>query len=386
MKWIKRGFIAIAALLLLGVAVIFATGNGPMVKIVWDVTTGAPDQPFDPAAQPAPPPDYALESSWAALPTREDLADLVPAGVTNRYAQGAAPVDVFFVHPTGFLKGTSWTFSMDADTSSEENTKWMMANQASPYNGCCNVYAPRYRQASIFAYMTGEELTRDTILGFAYKDVERAFDHYLQTYNNGRPFVLASHSQGTHHGLGLLLNRIDGTELAERMVAAFLIGGYVSRTEFSGLKDIPFCDAPDQLGCVIHWDTYSIETREDHEPNDVVCVNPLSWRLDGPLAGRELHRGAVPVSGEYHLEFAGSDAARGVQFDALKNPLPNYVEARCEGGRLYVTDQSGTQFSNFGGMGDSYHGLDYPLFYMDIRDNAILRANTWLERSNGAGQ
>jgi hypothetical protein len=41
----------------------------------------------------------------------------------------------------------------------------MMANQASAYNGCCNVYAPRYRQANIFAYFRGN---RDEVLAFDY--------------------------------------------------------------------------------------------------------------------------------------------------------------------------------------------------------------------------
>ena len=56
------------------------------------------------------------------------------------YIQATAPVDVFFIHPTGYLAGDTWTFSMDPNTKAEENTQWMMANQASAYNGCCKVY------------------------------------------------------------------------------------------------------------------------------------------------------------------------------------------------------------------------------------------------------
>ena len=32
-------------------------------------------------------------------------------------------------------------------------------------------------------------------------------------------------------------------------------------------------------------------------------------------------------------------------------------------------------------MGDTYHGLDYPMFHMDIRENAILRVNTYLAQN-----
>ena len=83
----------------------------------------------------------------------------------------------------------------------------MLANQASQFNGCCNVYAPRYREASIFAYLKGDAKLREQVLGFAYKDVARAFDYFIENYNGGRPFILASHSQGTHHGERLIKRR-----------------------------------------------------------------------------------------------------------------------------------------------------------------------------------
>lgn len=378
MVWLKRVVITLILLAAVGAAALYATGNGPMVKIVWDVITGAPDKPFDPAAQPGAQPDYADTANWAALPGRDDLADLVPAGVRNTFAPGAAPVDVFFVHPTGFLKGSSWTFSMNAETSTEENTRWMMANQASPYNGCCNVYAPRYRQASMFTYMQNDDALRDAVLGFAYQDVARAFDYYLAHFNQGRPFILASHSQGTHHSVELLRRKISGTPLREQLVAAFLIGGYMETHRLDGLQDIPVCNAADQLACIVHWDTYSVARKGSLEHADIVCVNPLSWKQNGPWVGKDKHAGAVRTSGEYHAEFSGDDAARGVQFAPLGAPLAHYVEAECADGRLYITDQSDNDFGRRGSMGDSYHGLDYAMFYMDIRNNAILRANTYL--------
>lgn len=380
MLWIKRGTITILALLIVAIVGVYATGNGPLLKIFWSISTGAPDLPFDANEQPGKRPDYSEERNWSALPSKKDLADLVPEGITSLYPQGESPVDVFFVHPTGFLKGSSWTSSMDPDSSTEENTQWMMANQASPYNGCCNVYAPRYREASIFTYMRADEMTRDAVLGFAYQDVERAFDYYLDHYNNGRPFILASHSQGTHHSLGLLHQKIDGTPLAKRMIAAYLIGGFSDRAEFENLNDIALCNSPEQLHCVAHWDTYSEALQDEHEPIDTLCINPLTWTVDGPRAGREKHRGAVPVSGEYTLEFSGDDTARGVTFEALKSPIKNLVEAQCDGGRLYITDQSDADWGKLAAGGSNYHGLDYPMFHMDIRDNAILRTQTYLRQ------
>lgn len=383
MRWLQRILLGIAVIVAVGLLGLVATGNGRLIRLVWDFNFAAPDLPFDPA-DAVPAPDYALERNWGALAHRADLADLVPAGLTPEVAQGEAPVDVFYVHPTGFLKGSSWTFSMDPDTSTEENTKWMVANQASAFNGCCNVYAPRYRQASIFTYFSVDEAVRDEILGFAYEDVARAFDYFIEHFNSGRPFIVASHSQGTHHNLRLLREKIDGTPLAQRMVAAYVIGGGLKKEDFAGMRDIALCDSPEQLRCAVHWDTYSMALLEDAEDTGGVCTNPLTWRLDGARAGRDQHAGAVRSAGEYHLELSGDDAARGVDFSSMGAPIPNYLEAQCAGGRLYVTDQGGTPFGDAGDFGGTYHGLDYPLFYMDIRDNAKLRVARFLAR--GASQ
>ena len=142
----------------------------------WAVAFGGPSLPFD-ASDTAAPPDYADAANWAALPQRIGVEDSIPAGIGDTDIQATAPVDVFFIHPTGYLAGDSWTFSMDPNTKAEENTQWMMANQASAYNGCCKVYAPRYRQANIFAYFRGDDI-RKQALGFAYQDVRALFNTF----------------------------------------------------------------------------------------------------------------------------------------------------------------------------------------------------------------
>ena len=57
---------------------------------------------FSPNAAPLPP-DYRQDRYWAALPWRQDEADLTPDGLAGRQAE--APVDVFFLHPTTYLVG-----------------------------------------------------------------------------------------------------------------------------------------------------------------------------------------------------------------------------------------------------------------------------------------
>ena len=90
----------------------------------------------------------------------------------------------------------------------------------------------------------------------AYADVDRAFTFFLEHYSKGRPFIIASHSQGTEHGFNLIRRRIDGTPLALRMVAAYLIGGAITDKDAAALKTIHVCAAPTDTHCIVHWATY----------------------------------------------------------------------------------------------------------------------------------
>ncbi len=116
------------------------------------------------------------------------------------------------------------------------------------------MYAPRYREAYIHAYL-GTEEEREALLAFAYDDVRPAFEHYLEHDNGGRSFILASHSQGSDHAMRLLQELIDPGPLREQMVAAYMIGAVlipVSPDWFAGMWHIRACRAEDDLHCVIH--------------------------------------------------------------------------------------------------------------------------------------
>lgn len=58
------------------------------------------------------------------------------------------------------------------------------------------------------------------------------------------------------------------------------------------------------------------------------------------------------------------------------------LQAQCRKGVLYITDQSDNAFGRGNGPreGGGYHRLDYPLFHMDIRENAQARVAAYLAR------
>jgi hypothetical protein len=366
------------AIIGLGVIAGVVVFSGAVVPII--VALFGPKGDFDPATFVSPP-DYGDPANWAALASTKDLADLTPTGVTPRGE--AAQVDVFFIHPTGYLNSDQWNSPMDPNSLAEENTKWMMANQASAFNGCCDIYAPRYREASIFSYFAGGEMTKQS-LAFAFGDVERAFDHFLDNFSKGRPFIIATHSQGTSHGIELLKRRIDkADELRERLVAAYVIGSSSnggSKRSVGELQNIQPCDDATEVGCLIHWATYAEgATGEDQTDGPGVCVNPLSWRNDGGRADASQNVGAVDSSGQFTVRFWGDGGAQGIEFDRHPAPLPNHTWAECKNGMLIVVDQSDGPLQG-GRFGKNYHGLDYALFYLDIRRNAIERVEAYLER------
>jgi hypothetical protein len=70
---------------------------------------------------------------------------------------------------------------------------------------------------------------------------------------------------------------------------------------------------------------------------------------------------------------------------ALRAPVPTLTGARCDGGLLRVSIPWSARggFSNLLTVLGSYHVLDYNLFYLNIRANAVERTAAY--RAAGSG-
>jgi pimeloyl-ACP methyl ester carboxylesterase len=332
------------------------------------VAAPAAAQTFDATVPPAAP-DYATPQAWAARGDAEGAAATVPAGATP--AAKHAKVAVFYVHPTTFRHATQW----NQDVADAATNRWtdasVIARQASIFNGCCAVYAPRYRQAVARAVgmLDGEG---GKAFALAYTDVERAFDAFLSEIGD-RPFVLAGHSQGGAHIATLLAKRIDGTPLATRMVAAYVIGYNLSEGDFgTTYKTLRPCDRPAQTGCVVGWNSVTAEADRAMlggmmaqryvklHGNDagkrIFCVNPLTFDRGKPEAPASASLGAVP----------GDPGAGPVA--ALRKGA---VAAACRDGFLVVDVDPALALKPL--PGGSMHFNDMGLFYADIRANVAAR-------------
>ncbi len=298
--------------------------------------------------------DYSDPGEWAALPWTQDAADQTPSP-TLKDRQSEAVADVFFVHPTTYLSLFGWNAATDDKRLNNLTAKGPIRLQASAFNGCCRVFAPRYRQAALKTFVRPSAKGR-AAMALAYSDVRDAFGYYLQHFNQGRPFIIASHSQGSVHARRLLAEVVDpDPELRRRLVAAYLVGCRVACAEF---KHIPVCEQADQTGCFVNWRSYIWGTaaRDKGRGGSSCCTNPLTWHHDDTYAPKALNLGGTPYT-----------------FDRLD---PGVADAQCVDGRLWVhePDRHG-----YVALGHSFHLMDYNLFYENIRENAETRVRAFLK-------
>lgn len=76
---------------------------------------------------------------------------------------------------------------------------------------------PAHQHTQVALGIWGPE--REQASNLAYSDVKAAFVHFIDSLNGNRPFIIASHSQGTRLALRLLADCVEGTPLADRFIA-----------------------------------------------------------------------------------------------------------------------------------------------------------------------
>lgn len=250
---------------------------------------GTLKQPFEAQSHP-PAPDFSDERNWAALPFRSDYADLTP-DKSFQDGQAAATADVFFIHPTIYRSKKYWNADVRDSVLNYRVETTTILNQATAFNGSCRVYAPRYRQMSLEGFHVPDTASKWKALRYGYQDIQAAFQYYLEHYNNGRPFIIASHSQGTVHGVWLLRDQVVGKPIEKQLIAAYTVGFPFDTTM---LKPLRVCDCPTATDCYMNWNTY-LEGKEHKNKEwytSSAMVNPVSWTINGD-ASAEAHEGIV---------------------------------------------------------------------------------------------
>lgn len=355
----KRGMLY-AGLFFLLLAVLGYVFRGAILggAMAWQI---GPDHDF--ADQPVPTaPDYSQNSAWAALPETSDPADERP---TEEVDDTVGDTPVFFIHPTSYLNKAGWNQPLDDETANWIVDQRVLRHQASTFNSCCTVFAPRYRQATFYSFIEDGDNARQA-LDLAYGDVVAAFRSFLQRIPDDSAFILAGHSQGTKHGARLLAEEIAKTSLQQRLVAAYLIGFSITEADLGG---VPVCESATQTGCAVGWNAIDGNGRGAFAGvDDLLCVNPLNWQHDESYGAHALNTGAIGYAAYGRAQEDEDITALVVELRA--------ADAQCKDGNLFVPELRSSAFPQRM-LGNSMHVYDYSLFHMNIRHNAQDRVNAF---------
>lgn len=268
-------------------------------------------------------------------------------------------MDVFFLHPTTFTKKKFKHIPNAAIDDEYINAKTDYSSilyQASVFNKQCRLFAPRYRQAHITNFFAKDKTKAATAFALAYEDIKTAFDQYLRYWNNGRPIIIASHSQGSLLAERLLKDYFDASTgsapvLKNKLVAAYVIGWPVPKEYFSSLK---ICEDSLQTGCICSWRTLRkgfVPYYLKNEKGNSYVTNPLTWTMENEYASRKLNKGSV-LANFNKIYPATTDAQISNGFLYVKKP-------KFPGSFLYISR--------------NYHIGDINLYYINLRENVNTR-------------
>ena len=215
---------------------------------------------------------------------------------------------------------------------------------ATVFDQSCNVFVPWYRQAGM---RYAGEVSKKTgsidaaLAGLSYTDIKAALDYYFENCNNGRPFIIAGHSQGSAMVRYVLKNYFkEHQDYYQRMVAAYPIGYSITKDDLEAYPYLKFATGESDTGVIIKLD----ETYASASENKGSLVNNKE-------------------TGEREFVDLGVDAqinlARGVIVTNTTAPV--------------------TEGAEFFGPA-SFHENDYSFFYKNLQENVAKRVAAYMAK------
>jgi hypothetical protein len=303
-------------------------------------------------------PNYSDKDSWAVLP--ENIPDEISIFNIDENKKEA---DVFYIYPTliDSKNQREWNSDIWNEDIRNDVINRPVKYQASAWLDAGNLYVPYYRQAHIRVFNDKFRVDGDKALNLAYNDIKEAFTYYLENFNNDKPFIIASHSQGTVHAKRLIAEFIDGKELQKKLIAAYLVGIKVFEDEFKNIKPM---NSANETGGFVTWNTFKFNKypRKDNYENwfkGGVTTNPITWD-DSKETKKDLHKGLLYRDLKIFSQNIDIKLIDGIVWSTVPN-VPGKI--------LLQTVRS-------------YHFADINLFWVDIRENAKLRVDQWLKKNN----
>lgn len=369
--------------------------------IMWLARPGMADNPADwrpiPAeaegdAADAAAPDHGTSAaaSDAATASAANAAGLSTTAIASTpitaepEKRAIGPAAIFFVHPTSYYSRSNWNAPL-ADRDADHRANLFVRGMASAFADAGELWAPRYRQATLGAFLATDRINANKAIAAAYLDIEQAFDAFLANVDPHKPIILAGHSQGALHLTNLLHKRIAGTPLAKRIVAAYIIGWPISLTHDLAQLGLPACQTPEEKGCIISYLTFA----EPADPAMVIEAYDSSIGFDGQPRQGSAMLCSNPITGT-----PNTSAAADQNIGTLK-PSQDFrsgqlfvgaIGARCDGDRGLLMVGEANVVKNYvvAGYvlpGNNYHVYDMTMFWSNLRADNLRRLETFMKNA-----
>lgn len=298
---------------------------------------------------------YSEENNWLNIPT-----------ITK-------PADTIYLYPTCNMDN-----SEDAEPICGVDDAMMRAgaqrvyeSQATVFEEATNVFAPYYRQSNIYYVggMTNAELEKFQ-MNEQRTDVYAALDYYFAHYNDGRPFIIAGHSQGS-----IMVKIVLGEymqahpEYQERMIAAYPIGYSITSDWLEAHPYLKFAEEAGDTGVIVSWNTEGAGNKDQNNlvvEKNAISINPINWKRDETPADYSENLGSRILNEE-----TGEFEIRKNVADATLNTERGVVICNSEEPFVSAPDLFGTE---------SYHNGDYTFYYENLKQNAVLRVQNYMEQ------
>ncbi|MGV6800487.1 MAG: DUF3089 domain-containing protein [bacterium] len=290
---------------------------------------------------------------------------------------------IFYVHSTNYLSPHHWNSPPQDTEINKEIDNILIPNEVGPVASFGSIYAPKYRQATKFAFFTQKHQGRAARLT-AYRDIKRAFEQFLMDTPINYPIILIGYEQGGLHIEGLLIDYFQDNEiLRKRLVVAYIIDHPIPLDLFDQkLLATPPCMEPTDIRCIASWSAYTDkfpkeikflrekpliwegdETTSNVKNRALLCINPVSWSYLTPKTSATEHLGA--------------SSATGLALDDRPAMIEQAISVTCDDGIALTSQPRQKWLRRPRYFAKQWRPLSYNLFYQDIETNAQLRLQTF---------
>ncbi|AWW25488.1 DUF3089 domain-containing protein [Acetobacterium carbinolicum] len=309
------------------------------------------------------PTDYSQSAHWLN----------VPAEITKE-------VDVFYLYPSAWAKvNADDPIICEIDNPVMlQQSKLAYDRQATAFETSANIFAPYYRQDDAGSTLAMDvEEQQDIVKGVPLTDATAAFEYYIEHYNNGRPFILASHSQGSNVMIYILQDYMkEHPDVYKRMVAAYVLGYSITDDYLAENPDLKFASGSGDTGVIVSYNTQAptIEGSDGVVLPTAHVINPISWTTEETVAPASDNLGSLQLN-------ADGSVVKNADGTPLK--VMNFADAKVDNTKnvLICSTVSVDQYAPGGGTFGRgvFHTFDFPFYYFNIRANAEERVANYLK-------